>query len=582
MDRDDLRAARSTVIMAADVAGYSRLVATDAEGTVAALKRHRAEFIDPLIAAEGGRIANTAGDSLLVEFDDLSRAVACCMALQRGMGERNADTPATKRVDFRIGLHVGSVIASGGDMLGGDVNLAARIEGTAEPGGLSISDRAFEALAQGREDFQDTGSHRLKNIPLPVRIWRWTGEGSADRAVPSRQAHRVVAVLPFENRSSDPDQTHFADGLSEDIILLLSKVSSLGVISRNTTFGLAPDEKDARHLARAFGVTHAVSGSVRKAGNRVRIHAQLVDAATAEALWSERYDRELADVFDIQDEVTAQIAEALSLRLTRQEKTLLAKDRAVDLAAYDLFHRGRELMYRTNRTDNIECRRVLTDALAIQPDFAKALSYLSMTYVMDHVNAWTDAPDNLVRAEALAGEAVARDDTEALAHLAVSTVALWMRNHDLAIDASATATRFDPNYAHAFFHYGSALTYGGRPGEALPHFEIAKMLDPRHADVFLHWNALAYFHIRDFARAADMLRRRLTRNPDSDVSRVLLASCLGFEGLPEEAREEWARVLRINPRFSFAQKRAVLPYRSPEDFGMIEEGLRLAGIDAEG
>ena len=582
---NDAHDTRRAVIMAADIAGYTRLVAQDAAGTVNALRAHRAAIIDPGIARHSGRIANTAGDSLLVEFAAPSSAVACCVEMQQAMAARNRDLPPTKRIEFRIGLHIGHMVDAGADMLGEGVNMAARIEAQAEPGGIAMSEAFHAALAAtDQAQWQDTGQQWLKNVAHRVRIWRWVGRAQSDSGADAPFRHhmdrKVIAVLPFEDLTADPDQTHFASGLAEDLILLLSKVQSLSVLARNTTFTLDRNSNTPRDLARDLGASHVVDGSVRKAGNRVRISVQLVDAATAETLWSDRYDRDLTDVFAIQDEVTAEVAEKLSVRLTRQDRHALSQDRAVDLVAYDLFHRARELMYRTNRADNAECRRILTEALDRHPDFASALAYLSMTYVMDHVNGWTETPGNLVTAARHAEAAVEADDTEALAHLAVGTVALWLRDHDRAIDASARATRLNPSYAHAFFHYGSALTYAGRPGEALPHFETAKALDPRHADVFLHWQAQAHFHLRDFDGAAAILTRRLTRNPNSDISRLLLASCHGFTGRPDLARDEWRKVLDINPAFSLAQKRAVLPYRSRVDFGMIEEGLALAGIAA--
>jgi adenylate cyclase len=389
-------------ILAADVVGYSRLMASDEEGTLAALKQHRQAVFEPAVAAHQGRIAKLIGDGTIVEFASVVDAVNCALSVQRS-GDSRQDESLPPKIVLRIGINLGDVIIEGDDIYGDGVNIAARLEPVAEPGGICISSIVNESIGN-RIDvrFQDGGEINVKNIDRPIRIWRWHPEVAHATAAHGRQlntadaeSQAAIAILPFTNMSGDPEQEYFSDGISEDIITDLSKIAGLMVIARNSSFTYKGRSVDIRTIGRELGVQSVLEGSIRRAGNRVRITAQLINASSGGHLWAERYDRDLTDIFEVQDDVTHRIVDALKVTLSPGEKERLADTKASNLAAYDCLLRGREFLLgnERNRKTFEQAITYLKKALQHDPNYSQAYACLGFAHTFDYQNRWTDDPD---------------------------------------------------------------------------------------------------------------------------------------------------------------------------------------------
>jgi adenylate cyclase len=580
-------------ILAADVVGYSRLAGADEDRTLARLRALRSDLVDPTIAVHNGRVIKRTGDGALVEFRSVVDAVRCAMEVQNGMIERNAGVPQDRRIEFRIGIHLGDVVEeSDGDLMGDGVNIASRLEGVAAPGAICLSEDAYRQV-KARLDLSvsDLGDTQLKNIAEPIRVYSLrvgTVEAQASansESVTSRLATTEpppklsIAVLPFANMSGDVEQEYFADGISEDIITALSKLSQLFVIARNSSFTFKGKNVHVQEVGRNLGVRYVLEGSVRRSGNRVRITAQLIDATSGGHLWAERFDRDLTDIFAVQDDVTQQIVDALAVNLTEGERQRLAPEHTGNVEAYDYFLRGRELWHRLTKETNIAARGLLQHAIELDPNFASAHAFLALTHGLDYLNAWSSSPPtSREQAAELATRAVALDDRDPWAHWALSIVELYSRRHDVAISEAQRAIVLNPNFAEAHVSLGEALYYSARADEALKYFDRAKVLNPYFPDVLLHFQALASFQMGRHEQAVGLLKQRLTRNPLTDVSHALLAASYGHLGRFDEARAVWQEVFRVNPDYSLEYRRKVLPYKNPEDFELVVDGLRKAGL----
>jgi adenylate cyclase len=406
-------------ILAADVVGYSRLMASDEEGTLAALKQHRQAVFEPAVAAHQGRIAKLIGDGTIVEFASVVDAVNCALSVQRS-GDSRQDESLPPKIVLRIGINLGDVIIEGDDIYGDGVNIAARLEPVAEPGGICISSIVNESIGN-RIDvrFQDGGEINVKNIDRPIRIWRWHPEVAHATAAHGRQlntadaeSQAAIAILPFTNMSGDPEQEYFSDGISEDIITDLSKIAGLMVIARNSSFTYKGRSVDIRTIGRELGVQSVLEGSIRRAGNRVRITAQLINASSGGHLWAERYDRDLTDIFEVQDDVTRRIVDALKVTLSPGEKERLADTKASNLAAYDCLLRGREFLLgnERNRKTFEQAITYLKKALQHDPNYSQAYACLGFAHIFDYQNRWTDDPDgSLPLAKQYARQALGKD-----------------------------------------------------------------------------------------------------------------------------------------------------------------------------
>jgi adenylate cyclase len=576
---------RLAAILAADVVGYSRLMETDEAGTLAALKSRRNNVLDPLVAKYQGRIFKTTGDGLLIEFASVVEAVECALALQHGMAAASDGSPTDRRIELRIGVNLGDVMVEGHDLYGDGVNLAARLQELAIPGGVCVSAKVRDEVARKLEiGFEDFGERPLKNITAPVRIYMLR-PASGVPAVTSQglllPAQPSVAVLPFDNLSGDLEQQYFSDGVAGDIISDLSKVSGLFVIARNSAFTYRGKAVKAQEVSRELGVRFVLEGSVRKAGNRVRIAVQLIDGTTGGHVWAERYDRDLNDIFAVQDEVTREIVSALAMKLTKGEQRRIERRGTDDLEAYDCYLRGRQLQWRRTKEANEEARPLLERAIELDSKFTRAHSMLACVHMMDHSNRWHEPPEESLQwAHESAQRAVALDGGDPEAHWVLGLAHLALRQHDQAIAEARKALSFDPNFAWAYSLLGQTLHYAGRSREAIEPLEIAMRLDPNDQDPFLHHLAMAYFGLSRYEDAAALLKRRIIRKPETDISRVLLAACYGHLGRAQEAQAVWQEVLRVNPLYSLEHRRRVMPYNDPADFQQIVDGLRKAEVPA--
>jgi len=579
-------------ILAADVVDFSRLTGADEDRTLARLRALRSDLIDPTIAVHNGRVVKRMGDGVLVEFRSVVDAVRCGIEVQNGMVERNAGVPQDRRIEFRIGIHLGDVVEeSDGDLMGDGVNIAARLEGIAAPGAIFLSEDAFRQV-RARLDLavSDLGQRQLKNIAEPVRIYALE-VGRPAEAKPSPQAKSSaaekpaasekpsIAVLPFQNMSGDPEQDYFADGISEDIITALSKLSQLFVIARNSSFTFKGKNVHVQDIGKTLGVHYVLEGSVRKAGNRVRITAQLIDATNDGHLWAERFDRDLTDIFAVQDDVTGQIVAALSLNLTQGERRRMMAEQTNNMEAFECFLRGRELWWRHAKEPNAQGRDLLLRATELDPNFAPAYGWLAAAHINDYVSQWTASPSrSLELGYEAATRAAALDPQLPVAYWSLAFSNLWMRRYDDAIRAAEASIAHNPNDAEGYNALGTILHYVGRSAEALPCFERAMALDPLCPGMWLHFQGQAYYQLQRYVEAEAVLKRRIFRTPETDASRVLLAATYGQMGRLNEAREQWREALSVNPNYSLEHRRKVLPYKSPADFEAVVDGLRKAGL----
>ncbi len=578
---------RLAAIMAADVVGYSRLIRVDEDGTLAALKLLLADLVAPKIAAHHGRIVKLMGDGLLAEFASVVEAVRAAAEMQQALAARNASLPQDRRIEFRVGVNLGDVVIDGDDIHGDGVNVAARLEGLADPGGVCISGAVHDQVRDRIElRFEDLGRQQVKNIDRPVRVWRLVhdtvalrpDEDQMKRTLPDRPS---IIVLPFNNMSRDPDQEYFSDGITEDIITDLSKVSGLFVIARNSAFVYKEKTFSVPQVCRDVGVKFALEGSIRKAGNRVRVTAQLIDGDSGGHLWAERYDRDLTDIFEVQDDITHHIVTALKVTLSQAEKSRMADSGTNDVAAHDLFLRGRELI-RGNKKDREMFNQAVDyfqRAIELDPNFAGSYAGLGTAYILDYQNRWSDTPDaSLDRAAHFAGEAIARDDQDPHAHHCAALVAMFKKEHERWAYEIDRALALNPNYAPAVSGRGVVHICAGEPAKAIPYIERAMRLDPALQQHYMHFLGTAYFVAGDYETAAALFKNRIAINPSTDLSRSFLASALGHLGRVEEAREVWRELKDINPKYSQVEHIGRLPFKNPADGEKFTAGLRKAGL----
>ena len=570
---------RLAAILAADIAGYSALMGSDEARTVSDLKGHQAVVL-PMVGEFGGRVIDTAGDGLLAEFASVLNAVECAVAIQRKMVERNAAVEPERHMEFRIGINLGDVIYDNDRIFGDGVNVAARLEGIAEPGCICVSGKVHDEIrARIGLAYEDLGARQLKNIAEPVRVYGIRLDRAPKHTVLALPDKPSIAVLPFQNMSGDPEQEFFSDGMTEDIITDLSKVSALFVIARNSSFSYKGRSVKVQEIGRDLGVRYVLEGSVRKAGNRVRITAQLIDAASGGHLWAERFDRDLTDIFSTQDEVVEKIVGALAVTLTKGEEQRLRRRDTVNVEAYESYLRARGLLARGTRESIAQARAMHRRAIEIDSKFAAPHAGLALAAISDYASGWAlDPAQALDEAETWARRAVELNDQEPVSHMALGAVLLWRRDHEGALAEGRRMIELDPNFAQGHAATGLTLTYAGRAADALERIAMAMRLDPHYSDMLLHFLAQANFSLGKYEIAAQQLVDRIARNPGTDASRMLLASCYGHLGRADEARAAWAELLKVNPDFSLMQRARVLPYKNAEDFQRIADGLAKASL----
>jgi len=549
---------RLTAVLSADAVGYSRLMERDEEGTHTALKAHRADVIDPAVASHGGRVVKWTGDGVLAEFQSIVGAVQCAVAVQQEMHFRNADVPEPQRMRFRLGVNHGDVIVDEGDIFGDGVNLAVRLQEVAEPGGACIPDDVYRQV-QGQIDveFADAGAQRMKNIDRPIRLWRWRGDATlGDVAGPDAAGTLLlpgrpsIAVLAFENLSREDDQDYFADGITEDIITALCKFRWFFVISRDSTFTYKGRNVSVKDIARELGVRYVLEGSVRKAGSRVRVSCQLVDAASGANVWAERFDRELADIFALQDEMTETIVTAIEPELSGAERARAKSQPPDSLDVWDLFQRGQWHYGRWNRADAVEADRLFRSAIALDDGFAPAYSILALSNLVHVLFGWTAQPQAAV-AEAfeLAQRAVALDDRDPMAHFALGRAYTIAGELETAIAELNRSLELNPNHARGYFGLGLALHWFGRADEAQPYFRRAIRQSPHDPMRWAFESSIGstYFHAGAHEDAVAWLKKAVSHPNSGFHARLSLAANLAELGQFDEARAELAIVAESQP-----------------------------------
>jgi adenylate cyclase len=580
---------RLAAILAADIAGYSRLMGADEVGTVQALREHRSAA-DPLIAEHGGRIVKTTGD-LLIEFSSVVGAVECALALQRLAAERNAGTPAERRMEWRIGIHIGDVLIEGDDILGDGVNIAARLEGITEPGGICISEDAYRQVRGKVEaEFADLGEQSLKNIARPLRVYRVGSSPTVKQPIaptaplplPDKPS---IAVLPFANLSGDPEQEYFADGMVEEITTAISRLPWLFVIARNSSFTYKGKAVDVKQVARELGVWYLLEGSVRKAGNRVRITGQLIDTTTGAHIWADRFDGALDDIFDLQDLVASNVAGAIEPRLRQSEIERATRKPTESLTAYDLYLRALARSYRYTREDLAEAVVLARQALAIDPSYAPAAALVGRCRGQQRMQGWGALSTNdIAEACRLAREALEaeRDDAETIWQ-AAWTLFLFAGDAAMAAAALDRALALNPNAAHAWSARGIIHAARNQPAAAIEAVERALRLSPfdPYAFVYATNTAIAHFVARRFEQAIEWADRALHDQPRLVTAMRVKVAANAHLGHLDEAGAELSRVLTINPKLTIAGFREYGHFLAPEVLELFVTGLRLAGL-AEG
>lgn len=617
-------------ILAADVVGYSRLMGEDEAGTLNALKALSRDLLKPKEAQYHGRTVKLMGDGALMEFASVVDAVAFAVEVQAAMRQRNAAVPANRQIVYRIGINLGDIIVEGDDIYGDGVNVAARLEGLAEPGGICIARSVYDQVKDKLDlTFDSLGEKQVKNIAAPVAVYRividdraaalvtplvaekprprrrrpavaaalaalallaaaalwWQPWSLPSAPAPLQQAALPlpegpsIAVLPFSNLSDDTEQEYFVDGMTDDIITDLSKIPGLFVIARNSSFAYKGRQVNVPQAARELGVRYVLEGSVRRAGDDIRINAQLIDAVTGGHLWAERYDRKLDNVFAVQNAITGRIVQALEMHLTDAEQA--ERDRSTEttsMEAYDLVLRARKLLARFDYDAATEARDLLRRAIELDPAYAEAHSLLGF-YHFDEWRVWGRQRDeNLSRALELGTTAAELSPDDPAPHALMALVHQWRREFDAANAAVDKALALEPQEAITLSNIGSVLVYAGRGEEAVAAFEKAIRLDPFHPPNYLEWLGNAYWLSGDHARCVEAAERGVALNPDYVALHVVRAICYAALGREQEAEAAAADILRTNPHFTIAAYAAYVPFSEERTLERRVALLRAAGV----
>ena len=617
---------RLVAILYADVAGYSRMVGEDEIGTHLMVRERLDRFTERVVAT-GGKVANYAGDAILAEFPTVSAALECAVSIQQDFREKNRDLPAERRVDFRIGVNLGEVIVERNDIFGNGVNIAARLEGLADPGGICISGAVFDAVGNKLGiPYEYMGEQSVKNIAKQVRAYRvlldndaaarrkpgpsvakwlgrslaglvaigvvalagWvflfqpgfqTGSEPVSGLTQKRPDQRSIAVLPFANLSGDQTQDYFSDGITIDIITDLSRLSNLLVIASNSVFTYKGTPVKIQQVAQELGVSHVLEGSVQKAGTKLRINAQLIEAESGHHLWADRFDGQLSDILALQDQVSARIVGALAIRLTSDEEASLHRGGATNPEAYDLLLRGLEHFRRFSRETNIEARNYFLRAIAHDPDFARAHADVALSYGIDLLFGWQQpTPELLQTAFGYAERALALEPGSPQVHFGLSTLSLSAGDVDNALEYSRRSVELSPNYADGWAQHGQALVYAGRPTEGLETIRKAMRLNPRHAFYYTWIEGHAFLLLGKHEQAIAQFERVIQSNPHFPGAHLTLAVAHAELGQVEQAAWQAAEILTLRPDFSLDVERQRLPYQRAEDRRRYIDGLRKAGL----
>ncbi|QIG51003.1 adenylate/guanylate cyclase domain-containing protein [Nordella sp. HKS 07] len=574
-------------ILAADVAGYSMLMGKDEEGTLATLRVYR-EAIDALIAQHEGRVFGSAGDSVIAEFASPVEAVRCATKIQIEVDKRNASLPEPNRMRFRIGINLGDIVVDGGNLMGDGVNVAARLQGLAEPDGICISSKVFEEVrGKNASVFEDMGEQTVKNIEHPVRVYRWQREDL--RGVPAARRLTLnlpdrpsIAVLPFQNMSGDPEQEYFADGMVEEIITALSRMRWLFVIARNSSFVYKGRAVDVKQIGRELGVRYVLEGSVRKAGNKVRITGQLIDSTTGAHLWADRFDGTVEDVFDLQDQVTQNVVAAIAPKLEQPEIERSRRKPTGSLDAYDYYLRGLSALHQWTKVACAEALVHFHRAIELDPGFASAYGMAARCYSMRKVCGWVeDAAKEAVEADRLARRAseLGKDDAVALAAAGIA-LGFVVEDLDRARELVDRATALDPNMAWAWLWSAWIRAWLGEPETAKEYAARALRLSPldSHRASMFAAMAAGHFLAGSHDEALAWAERAQLEMKGVLFSMALMAASAALAGKLDRAKDALDQIISYHPHFSISMQRQVFPFRRPQDIAKLAEGLRKAGL----
>ena len=579
---------RLVAVFAADVEGYSRLMGADEVGTLKGLTERRA-ILDKAIADHRGRIANTAGDSVLAEFGSAVDAVQCAAEAQAALTEANSSLPTEKQINFRIGVHVGDVMVRAGDLFGDGVNIAARLQTLAQPGGVCVSGTTYEHVRKVLPiAFTDLGAQQVKNIEEPVRAYSvsrlappaapTTVETSKPLGLPDRPS---IAVLPFENMSRDPEQEYFVDGMAEDIITALSRFPTLFVIARNSSFTYKGKAVDIKQVGRELGVRYVLEGSVRKSGSRIRITAQLIDASTGNHVWADRYDRELTDIFAVQDEITATITARLGTSIERAEIDASGRKSPSNLGAYDYYLRARAFRQNSSgREAGLQSRIFCEKAIEIDPQFAPPYAELSYTYHREVAERWdiSRRQEAITKGLAMAARAIALDPALSTAHMTMGMLLFRARDYQGATTSGQKAIELNPNDPESYVAHGNMFYYTNRSREALVLFQKAQLLNPFYPPIYDYFLGRCYLGHGELDHAIAHSRACVRRLPDFWAPHAILAAAHAHAGNMGEARAALAEMMRLYPVGSLARYRQEGDYQPGPETDYLYEGLRLAGL----
>jgi len=580
---------RLAAILAADVAGYSRLMGADEEGTHERLQAHLRELVNPKIGEHRGRVVKNTGDGFLAEFASVVDAVRCAVEIQRGMIDREPVVPDERHIRFRIGINLGDVIVEEHDIFGDGVNIAARLEGIAEPGGICVS-RVVRDQVRDKLDFafEDLGEQQVRNIARPVRVFRVGAHvAPIEQPLPASPSPLPlpdtpsIAVMAFTNMSGDPEQEFFADGIAEDIITALSRYPSLFVIARNSSFTYKGSAVDVKQIGRELGVRYVLEGSLRKAGNRIRVTTQLVEAETAKHVWAERYDRDLADIFAVQDQITEAVTIAIIPAIAEAEQRRAVRKSPGSLDAWAAYQRGLWHFNKVSAEDNALARKFFQQAVDLDPSFAGGYKGLCAVDINEADYEGRGFSETLRSAEALARRAIALDGADPEARSLLSNALRRRGDYEGGLAEAERALTISPNMAGAHSAKGASLISAGRSKEGVAALERSIRLDPRRSAVRFNQIALALYFTGEYDAAVDAANRAIRSSPNYPNSYRWLAAALGQLGRIEEAKQALENAIAIAPASFRMYVRERAPWRRPENHAHMLEGLRKAGMPEE-
>ena len=580
-----------TAILSADVKGYSQLMGQDEISTVATLNAYK-ETMASLIKKHRGRVVDSPGDNLLAEFASVFEAVKCAAAIQKKLKDENDAVSDDRKMQFRIGIHSGDVIQEEDRIYGDSLNIAVRLEGLAEAGGICISSSVYDQVCRKLDfDYEDLGEQRLKNIAQATHVYRIKLKSEQltedyprlNLSFEAALTRPAVAVLPFLNMSGSPEQEYFSDGITEDITTALSYCRVFPVIARNSTFVYKGQAIDVKKVAKELGARYVLEGSIRKAGNRVRVTAKLVDGTSGHQIWAERYDRDLGNVFDLQDDLTERIVTSIEPQLNWAEQERAIRIMPDNLDAWDCCLRALWHIYRSTREDYIEAHRLLLKAIEMDPKSSYPQSVLALCCFNEALLGWSrDPPSAFIETLEAAKKAVALDERDWLAHALFGIACLWThRQYDRGIEELERAISLNPSAAASYQFLGCVLAFAGRPAEAIPKLNATIRLNPHHQSMSIILADLALCHLllQDFEKAVGFAKRAVREQPENVRSHQRLASCLGHAGRKEEARIALDELIRLQPDFSLGYIDATYPFRNSVDRALFIEGLIKAGMN---